>query len=309
MKKIIFLLFVPFLFNFCTKEVELYSDDSDVLVLNSLIVPDSMMKINLGVLSSFENYTMPIPEGVEVECYRNDTLMRVVSPDSLGWCRHYYFPEVGNEYSYKISYRDQQIFAKSIMPHPSQIIDAYYSMVDFSNNIGEHMKVPETTIKFYDDPHQKNYYEIVFMYGATFQIQPYFNDLAYGPLIKDPILINEGDMDLRPTTYFFSDEMFEGDTCELVLPKGGRGFYDDYTGEYECDNGNYIVLRTVSEEYYLYRKFWTRHLYNQQNSWDIQDPIAMLFQGQPVPMYTNVEQGLGVFAAYSQHKKYLKYKP
>ncbi len=303
-----FLLFL-LLSTSCTKEVELYPDDLDTLVLNSLIVPDSIMKINLGILSSFENYTMPIPYGVEVECYRNDTLMRTVFPDSLGWCRYYYLPKEGNEYSYKIVYKGRQIIAKSSMPQPAQIIDAYYCMVDFSNNIGEHMKVPETTLKFYDDPHQKNYYEIVFMDGKSFQIDYYFNDIAYGPLIKDPILINEGDMDLLPTTYFFSDEMFDGDTCELVLPKGGRGFYNDYTGEYECNDGNYIVLRTVSEEYYLYRKFWTRHLYNQQNSGDIQDPIAMLFQGQPVPMYTNVEQGLGVFAAYSQHKKYLKYKP
>ena len=62
----------------------------------------------------------------------------------------------------------------------------------------------------------------------------------------------------------------------------------------------YGILRTTSRAYYKYRKSWIRHSNNQQIGNQIEELLFMTLIGDPVPMYTNVEGGYGIFAAYNQ---------
>ncbi|MBN2777107.1 MAG: DUF4249 family protein, partial [Bacteroidales bacterium] len=55
----------------------------------------------------------------------------------------------------------------------------------------------------------------------------------------------------------------------------------------------YYKFRSISKEMYDYRKSLIKHVYNQQTG-DVQ-----LF-GDPVPMFSNIKNGLGVFAGYSE---------
>ena len=53
-----------------------------------------------------------------------------------------------------------------------------------------------------------------------------------------------------------------------------------------------VVLRSVSESYYRYKKMLPEHLNAQQyDFWQ--------GQGDPVEMFTNIEGGYGIFGAYS----------
>lgn len=71
-------------------------------------------------------------------------------------------------------------------------------------------------------------------------------------------------------------------------------------------NEKYAVLRTTSQAYFNYRKYWIRHKNNQQTGNRIEDPLFISLVGDPVPMYTNVEGGYGIFAAYNQTQYKLK---
>ena len=65
-------------------------------------------------------------------------------------------------------------------------------------------------------------------------------------------------------------------------------------------DANYKKLfKSCSLEYYQFRKSWTKHLYNQQTNASLDDPVQLLFLGDPVVLYSNVSGGYGVFAGYN----------
>ncbi len=45
----------------------------------------------------------------------------------------------------------------------------------------------------------------------------------------------------------------------------------------------------------MYYKSWTKHRYLQQSEDDFKDWWETLFKGEPTDMYSNVENGYGVF--------------
>jgi hypothetical protein len=116
---------------------------------------------------------------------------------------------------------------------------------------------------------------------------------------SDPILKSEGDFDYNPVTVYFSDNLFNGKKVSLSLQLNqlGFGFLDD-----SC-NCIFAELRSVSYSYFQYLKKWTIHLYNQGVHLDVRDSEELrefLFTGEPVNMYTNVQNGYGIFAGYSK---------
>ena len=118
----------------------------------------------------------------------------------------------------------------------------------------------------------------------------------------DPVIRAEGDLDYKPTTIFFSDQLFNGEKVSISSKILQANNIE--TSYYLLDDFETIaVLRTISYAYYQYRKKWTRHLYNQGvdiNVEDSEELRAFLFTGEPVNMYTNVENGYGIFAGFSK---------
>jgi len=113
----------------------------------------------------------------------------------------------------------------------------------------------------------------------------------YENKITDPVLLNEGDIPYLPTTYFFSDELFNGQKYTLQINRDlGYGIPQK------------IILRSVSRNYYLYRKYWTRHYYNQTT--DESGLRGIIYKGEAQPMYNNIENGYGIFAGYVENSPY-----
>jgi hypothetical protein len=108
---------------------------------------------------------------------------------------------------------------------------------------------------------------------------------------------NEGDWDYSPTTIFFSDKLFNGKKQQLAFSIASGYKILDGIWISPLEEDGYVLLRSISKEYYLYRKYYTRHAYNANiQSVGIQN---LLFTGEPLDMYTNVLGGLGVVAAFS----------
>ncbi|MFQ5636990.1 MAG: DUF4249 family protein [bacterium] len=78
---------------------------------------------------------------------------------------------------------------------------------------------------------------------------------------------------------YFDDALFDGEFYDLDI-----SFYN-YSEPIEMF---IVVLLTTSESYYNFHKS-----VDQQNATE-DNPFA-----EPVPIYTNIENGLGVFAGYS----------
>ena len=61
-----------------------------------------------------------------------------------------------------------------------------------------------------------------------------------------------------------------------------------------------VVFRNVSHSYYQYRKRLPVHQFLQVRERDVD---LSFFRGEPIDMFSNINGGLGIFAAYYQDIK------
>ena len=144
-------------------------------------------------------------------------------------------------------------------------------------------------ISFTDPPDATNYYELLISSkpGGT---NGWYTEYE----TNDPVLMNEGDQDYHPTSFFFSDELFNGEQYTMRI-KNGVGYMTK--DNKLTPTPLYATLRSVSRAYYKYRKYYTRHAYNQQSQNEF---IDLIFKGEPQNMFTNIENGYGIFAGYCE---------
>lgn len=293
----------------CIKEIPLSEGNIDAIVVNSIISPDSVIRVNLTKVRGFSE-SAPIVTNANIGLFENDSLIRVLHYSTNGWYLSDYFPVASNRYKLEIAIDQEELAAETSVPSQTQILNASYSLYDHINDVGENYKIPKSKVTFYDNPNQENYYEIflarIINGTLCYALYPKYYDISYSSLINDPVLINEGNVDYEPTSYFFSDELFNGDTITISFPEGGDAYYiqDIFRPD---TRSTYVILRSISQEYYNFRKYWTRHYYNQQNEKPVTDPMMLLFVGEPVEMYSNVNNGYGVFSGYSQTTTILNY--
>ena len=109
-------------------------------------------------------------------------------------------------------------------------------------------------------------------------------------------VVDNPDTKMRPEAISFTDEIFNGSqyTFDFLIEEyyfgsskslSGDGYEDDETWEFESI---YISMSRVSQEYYWYENSYQAYLFSYDNMFS-----------QPVQVYTNIENGLGIFAGYS----------
>jgi len=295
------------LFISCTKEIKIKEGNISALAINAIINPDSIIKVNISKVNSFNNSSSSFINNANIRLFEDDILLSDPINISEGWYEFSIYPKALSNYKIEIKAHGMQANSHINIPQKNKILKAEYAIFPFISSAGEEFYIKKSTIKFIDNKDTEDYYEIFLSHNGIFQTNIHFNSLDIGDIIEDPILLNEGDENFYPTTYFFSDKLFNGDTCQLIIPEGGTASY--YNSEFQEDDGETnIHLRKISKSYYLYRKYLTRHIYNQQNGNDYGDPVQFIFQGEPLEMYSNIQNAYGVFIAYHQDIKKLKYK-
>jgi hypothetical protein len=158
-------------------------------------------------------------------------------------------------------------------------------------------------LTFKDVPLDKNYYELALYYKDGSKSFFYLNL----PEIKsdDIVMRDEGDMDYNPHAILLADKLFNG-TDVVVKFKALDFSIGTFGNPPVLINNYYVVLRSISESYYKYKKYLLRHNYNQNNSGSLDDPLHLLFSGEPSNMYTNINGGYGIFVGYSGIMKQVK---
>jgi len=149
------------------------------------------------------------------------------------------------------------------------------------------------TLGFTDNPETRDFYELVLRKryeDRTVNIHA-FNDHL-------DILLNEGIDPYSTPTLLFSDEMFRNSHVEMQL-----GYSSAYSGSYcysstglcyeVCREHTLITeLRHISAAYYRYRKQF--YLYEKARNTQFIEGTAIALSN-----YTNVQNGMGVVAAYT----------
>ncbi len=282
-----FLFYTLFLFiflasNSCTREVTIdIPEHAPKPVLNCLFANDSIFKVHPGMSSSILGEPLLITDGEEIKLYGNNTFL-----ESLIWENGAYVSsttaQANVQYQIEWEKDGNKITSSDYIPEPSPIESASYRDSAGIDEFGD--KYSECTIVFTDNPQQTNYYEISLLinYTRDGEIIPYRPSV----FSSDPIVKAEGLDEFEPLSIIFSDEMINGNTYELKLN------YFTYILDENSQYSLIVKFRSVTENYYNYSKSLLKHrFYQESNIWN--------GFGSPVPMFTNIEGGYGIFAGYA----------
>lgn len=267
-------------FSSCTKQVEINLQNiKQEYGVNCLFSPEKSIELYGFKTSLITESTLQFVDDFEVELFENDSLLWLGDSSEAGKYSIPVYLEPNKEY--KIVAKNKEgvsISASDFVPSKVSILTATYLFPVYEDMYGS--KFGKVALSFNDISDIKNYYEIIILSGDssvnyTFDINSFVINLD-----------NENDPN-PPGSILFTDELFEGEKLDLNI------FVYAY-------NEPIIVLRNVSRNYYEYRKSITAHIYNQNSQ---RDDVYNLFKSDPLELYSNVSNGLGIFAAFSQDVK------
>lgn len=307
------LLFTVFLYS-CVSDVEVDSFSIEKeLVINALITPDSLLSIELS-------QTKVIPGKGNTYSTINDATVKLYEDDVEIETLHYVktdndsasvysstsvYPQIGKTYRVEASNSgNETVSCETIIPSPVKIISVDTS---FSNSYEVKIK-----ITFKDPPEVENYYRIVVheTYGRFITTwndekddydttgiavyDTYVNDWSLES--DDPLLSNADDAD----DYLFggADNLFNIFTGELIDGQEYTIDFSFYVGyskpeRLETDKGEFyqmkIELQSLSYDEYTYMLSYTNYDWNDGD----------FSLTEPIQVYSNVENGTGIFAGHS----------
>jgi hypothetical protein len=185
-----------------------------------------------------------------------------------------------------------EVNASCKLPEPVAILKA-----EILSDEMEDYKLP-IQIEFNDPPGEVNFYELV-MLTTIIRYNPQTGDPYFLShynsfvLTQDPLYCQKTQpFDFLepvpiPLPVFFSDDGLDGQSIKIV---GKIEAYSSPTNNME-EIERAIILRSVTREYFLNKQ--TKELQEATAN----DPFA-----QPVQVFSNISNGYGIFAGYSQSK-------
>lgn len=296
MKKIILLLLLISQTS-CFKEVHVDIPEIEHLpVVNCTFRPDSVFKITLGKTRAiFDEGRANYIEDALVQLYKGKDIM-----DTLIFTNGSFVsdekPIANEDYSVQIDIHGfERVKANNGIPPPPQLVSASFKDSVYTDSEGYFLS--QAKITFSDNPDEENYYELILRHlydeekwDELFFEEPYRAIKAnYYYETNDLVIENEGQLAFWAfSNPIFSDELFNGETYTMRINFSPLNLFGTTT-----DPNVIVVLRSVSKDYYTYKKSLTAHIETQFS--DVWDGVV-----EPSAMFTNIEGGYGIFAGYSQ---------
>ena len=329
-----------------TVEVEI-PRNTPQLTANALFNPDSVWKVELTQNRYVLDTTRfaPVPDAtVKIRQQGRVVAELDYQGESIYYRNSLYTskdsrPALGEDYTLEVTHPTLgSITANSrTTPVPTPILGFVWDTLDIREIPNAYGDVAYGVTIRLDDPPEENFYSLVIATRTEFIVaRDIDNDGIPEPVLgefarsearmrsDDPVVDNPSDDYV--SELLFKDVNFNGQAYALKLymqqtisvqnatyPSWfARNFYELREGEYVYDpngeliygpgdafptNSMYALLRTTTEEYYQHN--YTRKL----QSFVRNNPFA-----QPVQVFDNIENGLGIFAGYSQMKKDVSFK-
>ena len=293
MKKNIFLIIIVLLIISCEKEVVIPIEyTQQKLVVNALFCTDSLWEVELSASKYiYDTVDISYINNAQITISDSDgNSFLLTNMDNGIYKSTNEQPEIGKIYTLNVSHDDyDNVSASNQLPGEIAIDNISWEEPTFVD--GDIYR--KINLTFQDSP-EDDYYLIRINTG----LWEYFENYETGkldsvyfefsiPLMSQNINPNENDK-WPETTLSFTDNVFNGTqyTIDLLMPE----YYFTWE-EKEIDIGIekiYISMSKISQEYYWYSSSYRAYLESQN---------AMF--AQPTQVYTNIENGLGIFAGYS----------
>jgi len=247
--------------------------DKPMLVVNALVNPDSTWLVSVSKSRHIldDAPAQVVGDAIITISDAQNNLITTLTPDGSGYYRSDQKPALNNSYNLNVETMGYtSVSAQTNIPHPVPISEV--TLDTLSRNDGYAEVTAEIT---FTDPPEKNYYQ--FYLSAEVIVQ------VWTPTeVKDdtvtylfPLYLSQSDLDQSTTV--FNDFKFNGTTAKVKVELNNWIFGTVLNQR--------IILLHLNESYYKYEL--TRSLQEQTQG----DPFA-----QPVQVFNNITNGLGIFA-------------
>jgi hypothetical protein len=292
MKKLFFLLSVSFIYISCEKVIPFEGDvNIPKLVINSIFQSDSTFKVHVSSsrsvidTASFQN----IEDAIVTIKDDNGSTIEILNYVENGFYIGQNFPQENQTYNLEVTHPNYpNVTSSDSLPSPI-IINSIDSTTIVDPINGDRLQI---TLDFEDPKSAQNYYLI-----ETYSVNEYLviknsdtTDYELDTIKQLMILTDEvfqnGSSPFREQG-LFNDLLFNGQNKKLELEIPYDNFSEIEVG-YEWSYKTLSVrvyLHNISKSYYYYRT--SLELYQSASG----NPFA-----QPVQVYSNIENGFGVFA-------------
>lgn len=292
MKKLFFLLSVSLIYISCEKVIPFEGDvNTPKLVINSVFESDSTFKVHVSSsrsvidTSSFEN----IDDAVVTIKDGNGNVIEVLNHVVNGFYKGLVLPEENTTYILEVNHPNYaNITASDSLPSPI-IINSVDTSTILDPINGNRLRI---SMNFDDPENNQNYYLLETYSVNEYLIVENLDTIEYEldttkqfMVLTDEVFQNGGspwrDQGL------FNDLLFNGQnkTLEIEIPnENWSGSEDGYDWSYKTLTLR-LYLHNITISYYYYRT--SLELFQNASG----NPFA-----QPVQVYSNIENGFGVFA-------------
>jgi len=311
----------------CTNDIEFNGEQQKpMLVLNSFVTPDSVVKVLLTRSKFFldDDSKFDTITNAEVKLFVNGIFVEKLNPGANGYYTGTYFPKENDILKFVANSPQLAEINATTNVVPKQAIIGIdtastllevYPIIQYSSYNGGTTIIDTTgynystgldlRIRFKDEPNVKNYYRLV-LKGRS-----YYED---GKIVENTINLTSEDLVFESDNkdilgvsswYYlyneFNDRLFDGKTYELKT----RAYFNKTMLINKPNTSKptgvetititrqelIVVLQSISESYYYYLKTIAAN----QGGED--------FFTEPVQIYSNIQNGLGIFGSYTSSSK------
>ncbi len=270
------------------------------LVLNCLFTSDSTWNIQVSYsLSVLDNAPLEMIEDAEIELYKNGELVDHVTTPGIDGFYHSdsLLPFEGETYSVKVTAPgyEKEVFAQDYLPERVSLKSLSSTLIDSSFHIWNdyYTDLPVETghvegfidLTISDPPGVSNYYNLqVYMLERRLLDREDSTSWYYR---RKPVNYSVTDATTEVTSMrggaLLTDQYFDGMEHKMKIR------YNEWDDKPVIDTF-YVELISLTEAGFLYRR----------SIEDYQDAKGDPFS-EPVLVYSNIENGFGIFAGYSSY--------
>jgi hypothetical protein len=270
-------------------------DEPQRLVVYSFFRPDQPIRFDVFKTASILGSPDPLPQrNLSIALYQDDQLVETLLHNDEDTYLSTLLAKPGATYRFEIQTANGVVSGESTVPSAVAIDQATFSSEIQDINLGE-FGYP-ASITFSDPADEVNYYALeVFVnqcqegcaesetFGELNEVL--IEEVKVNTSGNTTITISEGANGIEGLRYiYFSDNGFDGETISLDFYIIPTLIDPDKAAEYTVQ----YVLKSIPEAYYEY-------LLTSDYQRRIQEEGTL---AEPVQIYTNVQNGLGVFAGY-----------
>lgn len=272
------------------------------MVVNSLFSPDSVWQLQitrskniLDVASG--SFFPPVGDAVVTILDQNGQLVETItgySGKNFGYSyKGKTKPLPTQSYSIQVAVKNE-LLLQAVNKVPTHV-PITTVVIDSSQFIASGEPI-EIKISFKDPGDERNFYTLQFIENAFHLVGTVVNNvikydtIRYTQEVYFEVVTQSLTDEVNGLEKIINDKLFNGKEYTFHLRLHSR-----YYGGQQFQRHPRIILLSISEEYYKY--LTTKNLQDYTNG----DPFA-----QPVQVFTNVENGLGIFAGYSSSVVELK---